>query len=734
MSAPVPHEAILLRPVNHVIDVACHKVRKAEIYEYRLQLLEAASARLGGFDITSFNSRFGITPVRPIAETKQAAATIVSVLGRVGIHPAMALSALSREPLDDNARRTSGAHHTDFRLAQLIGRKAAEINVDRRSIIDPACGAGILLVASTLETCGFDRLATAKWLADRVHACDVSASALRGARLALASLTDDLDAITDMVRNWHVGDSLLRDPAAWASDCPGGYGAVVANPPWEKLKVLRHEFDQAAGSLRHYGAAHFEEPSEGLAKKRNDMQSYCRLLAERYPLAANGEIDLFMAFTELLMRLAGAEGAIAALLPAGLIRSQTTMALRQTLMERFSSLHFTVITNKARFFAIDTRFKFLAVSGTVKPHRGQPGIGISYCIADDDICTETLGAHIPLAKLRALRPDLTVPEVRGVGEWKLFMKMARKGVDWSDETSPWHPDFCREVDMTRERKLFRQRPGRDLLPLIEGRMVQQHRFGAKAYVTGTGRRAQWDSLPMGCAAVAPQFWIDRHDLPGRAADRAKTVRAGFCDIAGQTNERSMMAAVIPAGVACGNKVPTVVFPRLDEDALHLWCGMVNSLAFDWLLRRIITTTVNYFLLQSVPLPAIDPKSLPGRRIIEAVKEIAKLDTARGAQGIAWRIAELRGRIDVACFKAYGVDVAEVSMIMNDFLSLDRSQPPLPGERRSTITRDFVIALMNGGDRYNAESRLSQARALGAVPFVPSQNGEDEVSDEQPAYG
>lgn len=74
----------------------------------------------------------------------------------------------------------------------------------------------------------------------------------------------------------------------------------------------------------------------------------------------------------------------------------------------------------------------------------------------------------------------------------------------------------------------------------------------------------------------------------------------------------MLAALIPAGVVCGNKVPTVCFPDdPTEDRLFLWLAIVNSIPFDWLLRRVLTTTINDFVLLSIALPP-DREIEPGR--------------------------------------------------------------------------------------------------------------------------
>ena len=153
-------------------------------------------------------------------------------------------------------------------------------------------------------------------------------------------------------------------------------------------------------------------------------------------------------------------------------------------------------------------------------------------------------------------------------------------------------------------------------------MIQQFRFGAKAYGYGSGRSAKWTPS---VAAVKPQFFMSREVLSEQLHSRVNTLRAGYCDIAGQTNERSMMTAVIPPGVVCGNKVPTIIFPGGGgEDRLYFFVGVTNSFVFDWILRRVLSTTVNYFLLFSLPMPNIDLSGERAKRMISLAKRLSRM--------------------------------------------------------------------------------------------------------------
>ena len=726
MSAPRPIEAEYLSPAEAVLTRVVGGEHGPASFELRLQVLEAASARFGGFDLARFHAAFDIESRHPATELLELAAPVASAIERSPMHPALALSVLARETLHEQDRKSTGAYHTDFRLATRLAHLAASRLNHKSRVIDPASGAGILLAALTHAVCGMDRAKTAHWLAHGVCAADLSANSLRAALLALASFTDDVAALKAMRKRWYCGDSLMADRQVWTAMVPDGFDAVIGNPPWEKVKLSRHEFLKSSGTRRHYGAQMHGLDPERFARQREEVANYSRRLLARYPDLGNGEPDLYIAFTDLFFELCKEQGVVAALIPAGLIRSQGTQAMRQKIFDASQSVSLSIMDNRARFFAIDTRFKFLAVvltkAGAEKSKRAPITLlherGTSTGL-------ETTGAvTIGRSALEAVRGDASLPEVRSDAEWELFSRMVEAGVSWEEPGCGWTPKFCREVDMTKERPKFLNRAAPGALPLVEGRMVQAHRLGVKGYVSGTGRSAFWEAFPIGSSRLSPQFWIHPGDMPRANQHRADVLRVGFCDIAGQTNERSLMASLIPAGVVCGNKVPTILFPEdPSEERLLAWVSIANSFAFDWMVRRVLTTTVNYFLLQSVPMPKLAKEGLPWKRLVRAARELHALDSAGASRATCERMAQLRGEIDAEVAVAYGLDLEDMELVLQDFPSLDRGQAGLPGEAKSTITRDSVLAAIakRTGSRSTIWSRRAAgARALGAMAYVPSE--------------
>lgn len=725
MSSPRPAESDYLARSEAKLLTAIAKL-KGNTFESRLQLLEACSARFGGFDLSTFHTVFEIKSLAEAQKLIELAVPICEAIEATPIHPALALSALARESLDEADRKSTGAYHTDFRLATRLAELAAPRLSHKSRVIDPACGAGILLAALSIAVCGRDRAKLSVWLSSAVCAADLSKNSLRATVLALASLTDDVSALLTMRERWHCGDSLLADKSVWLNMAPNGFDAVIGNPPWEKVKLSRHEFLKSIGTQRHYGSVVVGIDEARFNAQRDDVANYSRKLLSRYPDLANGEPDLYIAFTSLFFEICRPNGVVAALVPGGLIRSQGTQSVRKKLFESSSSVSISIIDNRARFFSIDTRFKFLAIAFVKSKSEKVKREPITLTHErGTSTSVEIFGsALIGRTALRVVRKDLSLPEVKSQAEWKVFQKIALAGCSWDDTSEGWNAKFCREVDMTKERPHFLSKPTRLSLPLIEGRMVHHHRFGVKGYISGTGRRAVWQASPIGASRLCSQFWIEPSRVPASNLERTSTSRVGFCDIAGQTNERSLMAAMIPAGVVCGNKVPTLIFPDdPSRERLLVWLAVANSFAFDWMLRRVLTTTVNYFLLQSIPLPRISKDGLPWKKLVSCASELIELDTAGATNATHERMALLRAEIDAEVAMAYGLEIDDFELMLADFPILDRGQPALPSELKSTITRDTVLAVSAKriGSRLNFwDKRARQAREIGAQAYVPSE--------------
>ena len=707
MAVTTTYESSLLQPFEALItDVA--RGHKHE-FEARLQLLEYWASIIGGFDYADYCASFQISSEFETETLLNVSAKLNTLSEAVGVDKSLILSALSREPLDRVDQKEAGAYYTDYRLATLIGEQSGAVVSKDTTVADLSSGSGILLAAVTFEYKRKYPDEVMGWLKRNVYAFDLSEYALRGCRIALSSFLSDVTDIKEMYEKWRIVDSLLDDDLPVCK-----FDLIVGNPPWGKVKLTRHSYMQRNGNGHTYGAGY--EPYDGdhfyLEKKK--LTDYNKRLRERYDWLQNTESDTYIAFLQRAFGAVKKDGQVLILLPAGVIRSKGTTSIREEIVKRCSRINFVIISNRARFFAIDTRFKFVLLSCDFSK-KASPINEIQLAHADgsdEDIAvSEPVMISIPV--LKKARPDLTLPEVRSAEEMELYFRIYKNGCDWSSSPE-WAYSISRELDMTNDKELFYTKPNGATIAVIEVRMVQQHWFAVKKYVSGTGRAARWDRAD---GELKPQFWMNPKDLSKDFYARVQRERVGYCDIAGQTNERAMMSCILPAGVACGNKVPTILFEDSREGKRELlWVGVTNSFVFDWLLRRIISTTANYFMILSVPMPAIAIDSEIAESIITATRKIRELRSNPEADEM--KIAELRRRIDLNVAEAYGLSCNDLQLIMADFPLLDRKQPSLKGEKRSTVTRDYLLSGAAGqSEEYS--KRYKAARNRRAVPYIPT---------------
>lgn len=706
-------EQRLLASTERLLDQAAADVLpRGDRTDARLTVLECVSAACGAWSLSDFHLLVARESSTLESDPVPWAEKILDSIAHTGIPTALALSALSREVLPPSQQRKTGAYYTDWRLAEMLANAAvADVTVDG-PWVDSACGSGILLAAAAMQLpAGASRDAVIR---DRLSGADLSAKALRGALLAVASLTEDLSAIGGFASRLLLQDS-LQSASAWAELAPSGAALVIGNPPWEKLRTSRHEAAKGAGATRAYGQSFDSEVD--LTRDRATLVDYIDQVAAGTRLQGRGEHDLYKLFLELGMGLASEGGVLALLLPAGLIRSQGTESLRRELSAASRQLSISVIENRANHFAIDTRFKFLSVVAKIGEGRKQP---IELKVADRAGSIPALPVRLDRAELAGVRPDMSIPEVRTAQEWELYLRLASNAVSVGDRTGPWAPVYRRELDMTLDRKAFRPVPGANTLPLLEGRHVSQYRWRAKSYRSGEGRSAIWEPEPLSCAPLRTQWHVPLDAMSEETVGRTARSRIGFCDITGQTNERSLLVARIPAGVVCGNKVPTIAFGDGGADREDLFLALANSLVVDWMLRRIVTTTVNFFLLNTLPLPPIHECTPAGRELVVLARLLTE---AEGNPSIdAWQIGQWRARSDALVAATWGLGMEDMAVVLRDFPLLDRGQPALPGEARSTVTADCVMAELARILAIHDPSteRARHDRVVGANPYGPAE--------------
>ena len=407
----------------------------------------------------------------------------------------------------------------------------------------------------------------------------------------------------------------------------GGFDLVLGNPPWDELTPMQKEFfatyqpdmpflkraDQDASVARLLESPEIRQDWDEYRRTRFATISFLKG-SGRYRLFApgnlgKGDFNVYRIFVEVATQLTRSDGYVAQVVPAGFYGGANAAALRKELYEHWqlSCVLGFINTGEQWFTGVDSTTRFAAYvarkGGTTSRFEVAFEIrspaGLARAMSGE---TTTLN----VADIRGQSPTaLAIPEVADATDAALASRMSRVWPVFGDATAglPFR-HYQRELDMTNDRDLFGEFTKG--LPVYEGRMVNQFDHRAKAWRSGRGRAAVWEALPFGDPrkAIVPQWRLPQENIPAKLDNRTELYRIGWCDVTAPRNERSLLAALIPPGVICGNKVQTFDFSRDHEWAYMIWLAVANSFCVDFLARKKVALSMSLTVLDSLPFPRL----------------------------------------------------------------------------------------------------------------------------------
>lgn len=220
--------------------------------------------------------------------------------------------------------------------------------------------------------------------------------------------------------------------------------------------------------------------------------------------------------------------------------------------------------------------------------------------------------------------------------------------------------------MTDDAFLFKKKPEKGTLALYEGKRIHQftHIF------------------------AEPKYWIDEQEgrkglLKRKEVDSGQkfdyqNYRLGYRDIASSTNQRTMIAAILPPNVFAGNTV--VLSDRFSKyDELIFICSLLNSFTCDFVTRQKVTSHCNMFYVYQLPVPRLTKNDRNFNDIVqraaklicttpefdELAQEVGLGSHQQGVTDEAER-AKLRAELDGMVAHLYGLTEDEFSYILTTF--------------------------------------------------------------------
>ena len=505
----------------------------------------------------------------------------------------------------------------------------------------------------------------------------------------------------------------------------GGFDVVLGNPPWDTLSPDRREFfSRYHGGMRSLSPQEQDAVVEVLltdAGVAGAWDGYQRSLLElvhflkesgRFTLYApgnlgKGDFNVYRSFTELALRELRRGGCAALVLPGGLYGGANASAIRQFMLDECELLHLWGLSNSERgWFADVDMSRFAAFAARRGARTGSFPVQFGL-MQPRDLAGPVV--RLDAEHIRKTAPDTyAIPDVRSAADVTVAAKMLARHPAFGDlAAGPPFRHYQRELDMGNDRGRFVSDP--DGLPLFEGRMVGQFDYRAKTYESGHGNSSVWIERAFGDPAklVVPQWRVLSDSVPDKLGDRCLRHRICFRDVAQPRDVRSLIAALVPANVICGDKVPTLDFGWDYEWAYLPWLAVANSFVMDWMARsKLSSPKMSFTLVDSLPFPRpsfsepwVQRASLIALRLSCTGPEMTPFWNRMAALGLCDAVPEqdvpssalvdevhrdiARAELDaIVAFDVYGLTREELADVLDTFPVVRRRDEAKHGEYRT----------------------------------------------------
>lgn len=336
------------------------------------------------------------------------------------------------------------------------------------------------------------------------------------------------------------------------------------------------------------------------------------------------DLNLYKLFAEQMVRLLRKGGLIGLISPAAIYSDKESEPLRQLLIEGCSLQWLFGFENRTKIFPIDSRFRFCCLIA----RRGSQTKSIRMAFGRRELSewadAERIVINVAGDDLHLFSPtSKAVPEIDNNHDLGILRTIFANGIILGrPEAEKWGHKYVREYDMTAARKKgeytisedvlrggnelapgFWRHQQADYVPLYTGKMMAQFDFCFQGWLSGHGKQSKWEQLDFQSKLWRPEFVSPlsrvRHQWKGGT-------RLVFRDITIATNERTALAAVIPAW-PCGNKLPILAEEgQVSIQRQLALCCILNSFVYDFVVRNRMTgINLNKFILDETPVPNLD---------------------------------------------------------------------------------------------------------------------------------
>lgn len=504
----------------------------------------------------------------------------------------------------------------------------------------------------------------------------------------------------------------LEFPEVFLETDRPGFDCVLGNPPWDKVLPSKQEFYGQVDALisafkgneldRRIRELHQRVP--GLAEQFKQYSERAKTIARvlrssgDFPLAeARSQAaheDLSKYFVDRAIALVAKGAGAGLVVPSVFYNGDGWVGVRRYLLNEASIQRFYGFENRQKIFPIHSSYKF--VNLVIRKARAAVDSFTAAFMRHDVAELDSSGAkpwevRLSGAEIAQLSPEtLAFLECRSPRDQEIVRKMyAGRPTLGGQQPGHWgarlFTDFAHELiyNSARDKDLFTDpssgklwspklvlgtEPG-DVGEAIE--RMQEHGF----WPVFEGKHV--DQFLVGVKPIRWWLSVAQAERKYRRSPRNEPTLV-FRETASNTNERTCIAAVLPAACAASHKLTGAVFGGVDPAAA---LSVLNSFCFDYALRlRTAGTNVSFTYILPMPVPsAADVARLP-KQLTRKAWEVG-IDHISADQSL-WPVL---WEINLAVAKAYGLTTDDLSHIIDSFTVFARKRSEFRDYLRDRLT-------------------------------------------------
>ena len=501
----------------------------------------------------------------------------------------------------------------------------------------------------------------------------------------------------------------------------GGFDIILANPPWEVFQTDEKEFFVQYDNTIQKNKLRIEDWSKQFQKMMavSDVREAWLEYVSRFPHMArwykksddfrfqtSAKINLYLLFVERSFHLLRPGGHCGIVIPGSFYTDLGAAGLRRMLFDEAIVETLISLSNEKYIFEgvhHAQKFCFLTFEKGGRTLQFQASFRINprEAVKPEELTnflqSESNFLKVSVDLVRKLSPDSnSVMEFKSEADIRIAEKMLRFPLLGEHQQDGWNLRLCQEFNMTTDSHLFKTQAGEGRLPLWEGKQFHQFdaNFAEPRYWLDE-KEARAELISSRVKAVRRELEklgvVDEPD-PDRVLLNYDSYRMAFRDVTASTNERTVIATVLPPKRFCPHTVSLeqVYYDVVTkqghsskaylEPAERLYITSVfNSFVLDWFIRKSVTAHVSFFFVYNIPmlrLSSSDPRIAPivkrAARLIcttpefdDLAKTVGLKSHLDGATDPSER-ARLRAELDGLVAHLYGLSEEEFVHILGTF--------------------------------------------------------------------